>query len=101
MSDGKRLDLGFDDLAPGPAHKPDHQAARAAGEAEGFTARIAAPASPRQPKAQLNLKVPPEFADAFMIAYREEALRDRAIRSAGEFLEKIFADWQKRHARRP
>ncbi len=100
----KAMDLDFSDLPKTePAAKPDRATARriaaAAGSAEGFTGRTAPKPAPvvmsrRTNHIQMNLKVPEEFRQEFQAAFLEVSAQDRSIRSAGEFLMKIFEDWK-------
>jgi hypothetical protein len=93
----KALDLSFTDLTPAektlkaPADVVK-KIAQEVGAAEGFTARPGEGyARPRRPpQVQMNLKVPDEFREKFVRAFEEEASRNRAIRSLGDYLMFVF-----------
>lgn len=95
ISDSKKLNFS---LPESSRSKPDKgeamEVAAAAGAAEGFTARTAPAARRKVHYAQLNFRVPEQVRDEFMAAYAEEAERNRAIRSAGEFLVEVLAVWK-------
>lgn len=102
MSESKRMDLDFASIPTVTEGRPDKATAKRiateAGSAEGFTNRTA-PAAPtlsprRRPNIQLNLKVPEEFRDEFQAAFVAESAEDRSIRSAGEFMVKVFNEWK-------
>jgi hypothetical protein len=110
MSDGTKMELGFEDLGGGDASKPPKsEVLRVAGEtgrAEGYTRRASespadGPVVPaRRINIQLNLKVPVEFRDRFHSAFLADSAQDRSIRSAGEFFIKVFEAWEAGKKRR-
>ena len=100
----KTMNLDFNDIETPTKPKPDaattRRVAAKAGTAEGFTGRLAVQpqtsiATRRTNHIQMNFKVPEEFREKFQAAFIAESDSDRSIRSFGEFLMKIFAEWEK------
>jgi hypothetical protein len=100
----KAMNLDFKNLDAASDQKPDAATARRvatkAGSAEGFTGRPAVQppttlAARRTNHIQMNFKVPEEFREEFQTAFLAESSEDRSIRSYGEFLMKLFGEWQK------
>jgi hypothetical protein len=113
------MNLDFSNLAAAAPQAPRPSAdqvkalAREAGAAEGFTdrapaaepvsdakpTRVAPPGSVlrqlRPPMVQMNIKVPEGVRSAFVEEMEREAATNRAIRSAGDFLELILTEWKK------
>lgn len=101
MSDPKKINLDFGDIAVRQDERPTSAQIKAvagrAGSAEGFTDRGASPKKQRIVTVQLNLKVPVDFRNRFMARVEEETENNRAIRSAGEFLVMVFEQWERQN----
>jgi hypothetical protein len=101
MSDPKKINLDFGDIVTDQKELLSHAQVKAVadttGIAEGFTTRAVSLKKQRQITVQLNLKVPVDFRNRFMERSEIEIEKNRAIRSAGEFLVMVFEQWSQQN----